>query len=75
MTNPSHRPKVLPESVPVQTTVPVATGAAIDLLVDLTATAKAAVVRQLMLAGLQSYQLANPELDAALPATTYKKEN
>lgn len=76
MTNPNHRPKVLPEDVVrVETSVPVATGEAIDLLATISRTNKRTVLRGLIHAGLEPYRLISPEIAAALPTTTYKKEN
>ncbi|MEV7797484.1 hypothetical protein AB0O14_00190 [Microbacterium foliorum] len=75
MTRPSHRPKVLPEGVRVETSVPFATGEAIELLASMSGTNKRTVLRNLIHAGLEPYRLLSPEVAAALPTTTYKKEN
>jgi hypothetical protein len=74
MSKPNHRPKVLPDTVEVRTTVPLATAAAIDVLVTLTGTNKATILRDLIHAGLARFDLVSPET-AALPTTTYKKES
>lgn len=69
------RPKVLPDSVVVKTRVPVATAEAIGLLVGLTATNEASVLRGLIHAGLEPYALISSEIAAVLTTTTHKKEN
>lgn len=76
MSKPSHRPSVLGANpVVVKTRVPATTGEAIGVLVTMTGTTEASVVRQLIIAGLQTFELASSEVATALPVTTYKKEN
>lgn len=67
------RPKVLPDTVVVKTRVPEATSEAIRLLVRLTGTNEASVLRGLIHAGLEPYALISPQISAVL--TTDKKEN
>lgn len=54
--------------------VPGETAAAIDLLVKITGTNQASVLRGLIHAGLEPYALISPEVAAVL-TTTPKKEN
>ncbi len=68
------RPKVLPEGVVVKTRVPGATAEAIALLVRLTGTNEASVLRGLIHAGLEPHALFSPEV-AAIVTTTTQKEN
>ncbi|WP_308491286.1 hypothetical protein [Microbacterium terrisoli] len=69
------RPKALAEDdVRMETCVPAGVGTALDIVVALTGASRATVLRQVIVAGLESYALVNPEIAAALPTTTYKKE-
>lgn len=71
-----RRPKVLPDdSVRVETVVPKAMSDAISVIENMTGTTRRSVLRQLIVAGLQSFELASSEVATALPVTTYKKEN
>jgi hypothetical protein len=67
------RPKVLPDAGVVKTRVAEATDEAIRLLVQMTATNEASVLRGLIHAGLEPYALISPQIAAVL--TTDKKEN
>lgn len=71
-----RRPKVLPDdSVRVETIVPKAVSDAISVIENMTSTTRRSVLRQLIVAGLQSFELASSEVATTLPVTTYKKEN
>ncbi|GAA1997196.1 hypothetical protein [Microbacterium pumilum] len=70
------RPNILGDNnVVVKTRVPAAVAEAIDLIVSMTGATPASVLRDLITAGLQPYALVSSEIAAALPTTTYKKEN
>lgn len=74
MTKPNHRPKVLPESATVKTSVPREVADAIDALVDASGTSRAAFMRSVLISALQPFALINPEFAAKLPMTTYTRD-
>ena len=73
MPNPSHRPKVLPDSTEVKASVPREIAEAIDALADASGASRAAFLRSVIFAGLQPFAVTDPDLAAKLPATVYNK--
>jgi len=71
MTHPRHRPKVLPDLVRIETTVPAEMSTTIDSLAAAVGVSRYSFIRSLLAAGLQPFTATNPGLARVLASTTY----